>query len=373
MLSKAPLGVTMIKHQWDGEPHWSDVKSDMLTPSRGAPMTERVNQSWWKVQLPVARWSFEKKRHSLFNYCFFFFKDEKEAGSQVFKRCDVSHLWVSGKPGEQLWNEADGLFIHSSSSQFQKNNIWHFGISARRANILWKGQTRQQELFLFQVSHQDFSGFFFCLTWAMPPTNLVFTTTLSSSVLSNAAFWAAFTRLSEARFTALPAAFKHIISKLAFTESTCTQFPCLNEKNKFLCYLQSPHGFRILVSLHLAGHQQLSRGGRDLFSWGDELLLAGVALHGGVSCLTQVTGGCRYHTSLQQATHGLAGFTFRFNPGNSLNSNQKKVLNLYSKQLTADIRPWDHWPSSTALARLDPTWGWIRNITYMLFYIISNV
>ena len=46
------------------------------------------------------------------------------------------------------------------------------------------------------------------LTCAIPPTNLVFTTTLSSSALSKAAFWAARTRLSDARFTALPAAWR---------------------------------------------------------------------------------------------------------------------------------------------------------------------
>lgn len=43
------------------------------------------------------------------------------------------------------------------------------------------------------------------LTCAIPPTNLVFTTTLSSSALSKAAFWAALTKLSEAFFTAFPA------------------------------------------------------------------------------------------------------------------------------------------------------------------------
>lgn len=43
------------------------------------------------------------------------------------------------------------------------------------------------------------------LTCAIPPTNLVLTTTLSSTDLSNAAFWAARTRLSDAFFTALPA------------------------------------------------------------------------------------------------------------------------------------------------------------------------
>lgn len=41
----------------------------------------------------------------------------------------------------------------------------------------------------------------------MPPTIFSFTTTVSFSCSSKAAaFWAAFTRLSEARFTALPAA-----------------------------------------------------------------------------------------------------------------------------------------------------------------------
>ena len=45
------------------------------------------------------------------------------------------------------------------------------------------------------------------LTWAMPPTIFSFTTTVSFSCSSKAAaFCAAFTRLSEARFTALPAA-----------------------------------------------------------------------------------------------------------------------------------------------------------------------
>lgn len=42
-------------------------------------------------------------------------------------------------------------------------------------------------------------------TCAIPPTNFVLTTTLSSSALLNAAFWAARTRLSDAFFTAFPA------------------------------------------------------------------------------------------------------------------------------------------------------------------------
>lgn len=45
-------------------------------------------------------------------------------------------------------------------------------------------------------------------TWAMPPTNFVLTTTSSSSAFPNAAFWAALTRLSDARLTAFPAAFE---------------------------------------------------------------------------------------------------------------------------------------------------------------------
>lgn len=317
MLSRAPLGVTMIKHQWDGEPHWSDVKSDMLTPSWGAPLTERVNQSWWKVQLPVARWSFEKKRHSLFNYCFFFSKMKrkrvlKSSRDVMFRICGCLVNLANSFEMKLM-----GCLSTAAHHSFRKTT---FGILAYQRDVQTfceKGKPDNRSYSCSRPHIKIFQdSFFFCLTWAMPPTNLVFTTTLSSSVLSNAAFWAAFTRLSEARFTALPAAFKHIISKLACTESTCTQLPWVNlKKNKFLCYLQSPHGFRILVSLHLAGHQQLSRGGRDLFSRGDELLLAGVALHWGVSCLTQVTGGCRYHTSLQQATHGLDGFTFPFNPG----------------------------------------------------------
>lgn len=67
-------------------------------------------------------------------------------------------------------------------------------------------------------------------------------------------------------------------------------------------YLQPPHGFRVLVRLHLAGHQQLSCGGCDLFGWTNQLLLTGVALNWSVCSLTQITGGCCHHTSLRQ-TH----------------------------------------------------------------------
>lgn len=65
-------------------------------------------------------------------------------------------------------------------------------------------------------------------------------------------------------------------------------------------YLQSPHGLGVLVSFHLTGHQQLCSGGCHLFCWGDEFLFAGVALHRGVGCLTQVAGCCCYHTRLTE-------------------------------------------------------------------------
>lgn len=202
----------MFKYQWDSEPLWSDRETDKPTPCWGAPPTETGIQSI-KMKGKASRSTLEfwKKRHSIFNYCqFFFFFAATMKRKRVLKsrrKCDVLQLWVSGKPGKQLWNEADGLFIHSGSSQFQKNNIWHFGISARGCKHSVKRANHTiGEIFCSRSHVNIIQGFY--LTWAMPPTNLVFTTTLSSSVLSNAAFWAAFTRLSEARFTALPAAFQ---------------------------------------------------------------------------------------------------------------------------------------------------------------------
>ena len=117
---------------------WSDGKTDKPTPCWGAPPTETGIQSI-KMKGKASRSTLEfwKKRHSIFNYCQFFFfffffftaTMKRKRNLKSRRKCDVLQLWVSGKPGKQLWNEADGLFIHSGSSQFQKNNIWHFGIS----------------------------------------------------------------------------------------------------------------------------------------------------------------------------------------------------------------------------------------------------
>lgn len=59
------------------------------------------------------------------------------------------------------------------------------------------------------------------LTWAIPPTIFSFTTTVSFSWSSKAAaFWAAFTRLSEALFTALPAACRGSEQQLLRTQGS---------------------------------------------------------------------------------------------------------------------------------------------------------
>lgn len=64
------------------------------------------------------------------------------------------------------------------------------------------------------------------LTWAMPPTIFSFTTTVSFSWSSKAAaFWAAFTKLSEALFTALPAACTRSKRQLLRTQGSSAESP----------------------------------------------------------------------------------------------------------------------------------------------------
>ena len=128
---------------------------ERLTSRRPAGVHHRLETGIQSIKMKgkASRSTLEfwKKRHSIFNYChffFFFFFAATMKRKRVLKsrrKCDVLQLWVSGKPGKQLWNEADGLFIHSSSSQFQKKKTT-FGILAYQrevANIQWKGQTTQ--------------------------------------------------------------------------------------------------------------------------------------------------------------------------------------------------------------------------------------
>lgn len=64
--------------------------------------------------------------------------------------------------------------------------------------------------------------------------------------------------------------------------------------------LQSLHGLWVLVSLDLAGHEQLSCGGSHLFGWRNELLLTGMALYCRICSLAQVIGCCSNHAGLGQ-------------------------------------------------------------------------
>lgn len=84
------------------------------------------------------------------------------------------------------------------------------------------------------------------------------------------------------------------MSQCLWTKTLLKCIHCL----KIMLDLQSPHGLRVMVSFHFAGHQQLGGGRCYLFSRRDELLLTGMTLHWGIGCFTQVTGGGCYHTGL---------------------------------------------------------------------------
>lgn len=73
---------------------------------------------------------------------------------------------------------------------------------------------------------------------------------------------------------------------------------CMYSKLMWRTNLEPFHSLWVLVSLDLAGHQQLSSGGCDLLGWRDELLFTGVSLHCRVGCLTQIVGSCCNHSSL---------------------------------------------------------------------------
>lgn len=208
-----------------------------------------------------------------------------------------------------------------------------------------KGKPRKNSSLYLSHHGFIFQTIFFLLTWAMPPTNLVFTTTLSSSLLSNAAFWAALTRLSEARFTALPAACKRGTPPQKLQTSPRRRRRSLQKRLLYWSYLKPPDGLRVLVGLHLAGHQQLSRGGRHLLGRRDELLLAGVALHRGVGRLAQVAGGRCDHASLQRGSRRPVSRSEVFN------------LSKWQREEDQDVRlRWD--PETTG--HRPPRWlGWI--------------
>lgn len=63
-------------------------------------------------------------------------------------------------------------------------------------------------------------------------------------------------------------------------------------------YLESFHGNRVWVSLDPAGHQEVGRRPRDLFSWGDESFLCSVTLNHGIGRLTQTVSGSSNHLGL---------------------------------------------------------------------------
>lgn len=93
-------------------------------------------------------------------------------------------------------------FFTVSSLRFFFFPIRHF---ERRLVFLVFSVISNCNLSQSMVAGRYFLSFVF-LTWAIPPTILLLTTTAWSSSASNAAFWAAFTRLSDALFTAFPAA-----------------------------------------------------------------------------------------------------------------------------------------------------------------------